>query len=361
MKRVLHVFVRLNRGGAESRTMDIYKNIDREKVQFDFLLHTPDICDYEEEAASMGARVFRLPRFTGKNFFAYRKAWRSFLAECDAYDVIHIHVTNFAFAFLSLLKNIPMRIAHARSASDNSVLKRMLVRLTRPQILKNCTHYLAVSRKAANFVFGRDTTDVTVVPNAVEARAFAYDVELRQQMREELKLVDSFVVGHVGRMSVEKNHVYLLQAMKILQAECSKAVLLLVGDGPLCAALKEQAAQMGVRIQFAGVRSDVPALMQAMDVFALPSFFEGMPGVVIEAQAAGLPCVISDRVTKECSLIPSLVTFLPIGLLDVNKWSHALESARRINRENTYDIIKSIGYDAKTQALWYTDFYCKGS
>ena len=359
MIRVLHVFVRLNRGGAESRTMDIYRNIDRERVQFDFMLHTGDSCDYEEEATSLGARIYRLPRFTGKNIFTYRKAWRAFLAQCEPYKAVHIHVTNFAFAFLPLLKKIPMRIAHARSASDNSAVKRMLVRVTRSRILKLCTHYLAVSKKASDFVFGKNTKGVIVVPNAIDANMFAYDPELRLRTRVELNLEDNYIVGHVGRMSVEKNQTFLLQAMKVLQKECPKAILLLVGEGPLRGVLEQQAAQMGINVVFAGLRDDVPALMQAMDVFVLPSFYEGMPGAAIEAQSAGLPCVISDRITRECELIPSLVTFLPIGLTDVDKWSEALAKPRGVVRNNTNDIIKSAMFDAKTQALWYLDFYDK--
>ena len=359
MTRVLHVFGRLNRGGAESRTMDIYRNIDRTRVQFDFVVHTYDTCDYEEEAKALGANIFRLPRFTGSNFFTYRKAWRTFLEQCGSYNAVHIHVTNFAFAFTPLLKNIPIRIAHARSAWDFSGAKRVLVRIMRSGILKHCTHYLAVSKKAADFVFGKYISNVIVVPNAIDARAFAYDPELRRRMRGELELGDSYVVGHVGRMSVEKNHAFLFETAKALQRKHPETVLLLVGDGPLRGALERQAVEMGLRVKFLGLREDVPALMQAMDVFVLPSFFEGMPGVAIEAQAAGLPCIISDRVTNECELIPPLVTFLPIESSGANldKWAGAIAKASELKRENTYEVIKSAGFDAKTQALWYSDFY----
>ena len=361
MIRMLHVFGRLNRGGAESRMMDIYRNIDRTVIQFDFIVHTEETCDYEDEAKELGARIFRLPRFTGSNFFAYRKAWQAFLAQCDVYKAIYIHVTNFAFAFLPLIKSIPMRIAHAHSSSDASGAKRILVRVMRPNILKHCTHYFAASKKAADFVFGVNIPDIKIIPNAIDAKAFAFDPELRRRMREELGLGDSYVVGHVGRLSVEKNHTFLIDVMKTLQRECPETVLLLVGDGPLRETLKRQATETGVNVQFLGLRKDVPALMQAMDAFTLPSFYEGMPSVTVEAQAAGLPCIISDRVTKECDLIPSLVTFLPIEPTEVNlnKWAKAIAKASESKRENTYNLIKSAGFDAKTQALWYTDFLQK--
>ena len=360
MTRVLHVLGSLNRGGAESRIMDIYRNIDRTKVQFDFIVHSVDTCDYEEEAKAFGANFFRLPRFTGKNFFAYRKAWQVFLGQCAAYDAIHIHVTNFAFVFLPLLKHIPIRISHARSASDNSTIKKILVRVTRSQILKHSTHYFAVSKKAADFVFGKNNTKVTIVPNAIDADKLAYNPELRWNTREMHELENSFVVGHVGRFSKEKNHAYLLQVTKALQDEFHDVILLLIGDGPLRGSLLRKAFEMKVKNKYLGLREDVPALLQAMDVFVLPSLYEGMPGVAIEAQSAGLPCVISDKVTRECELIPSLVTFLPIGQSDVNKWRLAISKVRGMKRENVYDIIKSIGYDAKTQALWYLNFYEKG-
>jgi len=358
MIRVLHVFGRLNRGGAEGRAMDIYRNIDRTKVQFDFIVHTNDICDYEEEARALGAGIFRLPRFTGKNFFAYRKAWLDFLAQNNAYNAVHIHVTNFAFVFLPLLKNIPIRIAHSHSTSDSSVVKRILVRVTRPIILKHCTHYLAASKMAADFVFDKNTKGVIVVPNAIDIKAFVYDPELRRRMREELKLGDSFVVGHVGRLSAEKNHAYLLKITKTLQNDRPDAVLLLVGDGQLRSTLEHQATELGVKAQFLGWRDDVPALMQAMDVFAFPSLFEGL-GCAVEAQAAGLPCLISNTTPKECAIIPELCTFLPINI-SPEIWADAMLKQRGHIRRITFDEIKRAGFDAPEQAMWYEHFYSKG-
>jgi len=354
------VFGRLNRGGAESRTMDIYRNIDRTKVQFDFIVHTNEACDYEEEAKTLGASVFKLPRFTGKNYFAYRKAWRAFLEQRGkSYNAIHVHVTNFASVFLSLLKSIPMRIAHSRNASDRSPVKRMLVKAARPSILKHCTHYLSVSKKAADFVFGKDANGIVVVPNAIDARMFAYNPELRKRTREELKLGDSFVVGHVGRMHPQKNHTYLLQTVKALQDEHPDIVLLLVGDGPLRSVIERQAAGLGVKARFTGLRDDVPALMQAFDVFVLPSLFEGLPGVVLEAQAAGLPCLVSDTITRECAIVPELCAFFPITA-SPEVWADAMWNRRGYIRRVTLDEFKRSGFDAPEQAIWYERFYSSG-
>ena len=359
MVRVLHVFGRLDRGGAESLTMDIYRNIDRTKVQFDFIVHTNDVCDYEEEANSLGASFFRLPRFTGKNFFAYRKAWRAFLAQSREYNAVHIHVTNFAFVFLPLLKNIPIRIAHSHNTSDSSAVKRMLVRATRQCILRRATHYFAASRMAADFAYGKNAKDITVVPNAIDARAFAYNPEQRRHMREELKLDGKFVVGHVGRMHVQKNHPYLLQVVKVLQAKDPDAVLLLAGDGPLRGDIERRAAEMDVTTQFLGSRGDVRALMQAMDVFVLPSLFEGLPVVAIEAQAAGLPCLFSNTITRECAVVPELCEFLPIN--DPPEiWADTILSRRGDARRATIEEIKRAGFDARERAVWYERFYGNG-
>ena len=361
MIRVLHVYKLFGRGGAQGRTMGIFDSIDREKINFDFILHTDDTCAFEEEARALGANIYRLPPFKGFNLFGYRKAWKDFLAKSDGYDAVHIHVTNFAFAFLALLKNIPMRIAHAHNASDSSILKRIAVKLTRKYILRHATHFLAASQMASDFTFGKGAKDVIVAPNPIDVPAFTYDPAARLRMREELGLGESLTVGHVGRFYEQKNHPYLFQVAKELQRECPEAVLLLVGDGPLFEELKGQADEMGINARFLGVRKDIPELMQAMDVLAMPSLFEGLCNAVVEALSSGLPCVLSDRFPGECELVPSLVTFLPIEPSSVGGWVRAILGARGNVREDTCDRICAFGFDVKTQARRELEFYERGA
>ena len=357
LKRILHVYRLFGRGGAQIRTLNIYQNIDRTKIQFDFIVHTPDKQPCEDEAMALGGNFHRIPPFKIYNWPSYRRTWKKFLSECPQYDAVHIHITNFAFAFLPLLSHIPVRIVHAHASSDISLLKRIIVKITRPALLKHATHFWAVSKLAALFAFGNKQNNIAITPNPIDIQVYRFNEQTRQRVRKELGVENNLVIGHVGRFTTEKNHGYLFKVAKALKDEIPNSVLLSVGYGSRMEEYKNVASQIGLDVKFLGMRKDVPELLQAMDVFVLPSLYEGLGTVAVEAQAAGLPCVVSDTLPEECSIVPSMVTFLPIKNSNIKDWVSTIIKNSEYERVDTYESLRGLGVDIFTQAELETSIY----
>lgn len=363
--RVLHVVGRLDLGGAESRLMDLYRTMDREKVQFDFMVHTPDRCDYEEEAESLGSRIYRMPRFRFWNYFAYRKAWRDFFLAHREFSAVQGHMTSTAAIYLPIAKKagVSKTIAHARSAGVEKGTKGLLTKLLRRSLAQKCDACFSCSELASKAVFGKKAVSsgrVRKIPNAIETAKFRFDPEVRERMRKQLGLTDAYVLGHVGRLSPVKNHSYLFAVLQALLVKKPEAKLLLVGGGPLEQELKEKAAALGLsdQVVFAGPQKKVEEYYQAMDFFVLPSFYEGLPGSVVEAQASGLRCLVSDTVTKETALTV-LVQFASVAEPPV-QWAERIMSRADYERADMTAAVAAEGYDVKTQAEWLQDFYLGG-
>ena len=312
MIRVLHVFGKLNLGGAESRVMDIYRHLDRSRVQFDFVVHSQEKGYYEDEIHSMGGRIFRVPRFRVYNLFSYKKAFKELFEDNrDEFAVVHGHMTSTASIYLPIAKKAGVRttVAHARSAGVDPGIKGTLTRLLRRNLWKKADNLFACSKKAGISVFGQKATDkgmVKFVPNAIRVALFAYNAEVRNEIRNELGISDSFVIGHVGRFHYSKNHEFLLEIFKELAEAAPEIhpVLLLIGDGPLLEDMKTKAKSLGIsdKVIFAGNKSDVFRYYNAMDMFVYPSRYEGLPGTVVEAQSSGLETIISDTICEEVML-----------------------------------------------------------
>ncbi|MCR4788939.1 MAG: glycosyltransferase, partial [Lachnospiraceae bacterium] len=215
MIRVLHVFGKLDLGGAESRIMDIYRHLDRSRVQFDFVVHTEDKCYYEDEVNAMGGRLFRVPRFKIFNITSYKKAFRDLFADYGSeFTVVHGHMTSTASIYLPLAKEAGIRttVAHARSAGVDPGLKGFLTRMMRKNLWKKADFLFACSEKAGISVFGQRASDnglVKFVPNAIRVGLFAFNEQTRNETRNELGVGDKYVIGHVGRFHFSKNHEFL--------------------------------------------------------------------------------------------------------------------------------------------------------
>lgn len=357
--KVLHVFGRLDLGGAESRTMDIYRQIDRNKVQFDFVIHTEDKCFFTDEVKSLGGRIYCFPRFNGKNYFQYKKKWNEFFKQHPEYRIVHGHQTNTGFVYLkeANVNNVPVRIAHARNSNKENVIKKYICRLAKLY----ATHLFAVSKLAGISEFGRNAVDkglVKIIPNAIEAHKYSFDKEMRDIKRKELGVQNKFVVSHIGRFHPQKNHSFLLEIFKVILKEKKNAVLVLIGEGPLRNEIEQQISDFGIdsSVILTGVRSDVPELLQAMDIFLFPSHFEGLPGVVLEAQAAGLPCVISDRITNEVK-VSDLVEYVALDKSALDWAEKLINISQGFERSTAHNAIVEAGYDTESVAKWYQDFY----
>lgn len=301
MIRILQCVNNMQRAGLETLLMNYYRNIDREKLQFDFLMHRSEPSAYDDEIESMGGRIFRAPRLYPHNYPAYFAHMSRFFREHPEYTIVHSHID--AMSWLPLLAarraGVPVRIAHSHNTDIDRDMKYPLKQMFRFLLPTVTTHRAACGTEAGRFLFRGG--DFQIIPNAVDAAAFAYDAALRHDKRLELGLNDALVMGHAGRFTDVKNQAFLVDVLyQVLRAE-PEAMLLLAGTGAREGAVKEKAAAMGLadRVLFLGSRSDMAGLYQAMDVFVMPSLFEGLPVVGVEAQFAGLPCVFSDRITRE--------------------------------------------------------------
>lgn len=356
-KRILQVVTYMGRGGIETMLMNYYRHMDRTKIQFDFLVHREFRADFDDEIEALGGRIYRVPPMNPLKS-SYRKALDAFFRE-HPYEIVHCHLNYKSGVVLSAAKKagVPVRIAHAHTAGMSAGFAKLARILMKPLIPKTATRFMACGKNAGNAIFGNRA--YTLVPNALNAEPLRFCPERRLAMRRSLGLQEEYTIAHVGRFSAEKNHSFLLDVFaEVLKTEPS-AKLVLAGDGDLRPAMEEKAAG-GLpegSVRFLGVRKDIPELLQAADVFVFPSRFEGLPVTMIEAQAAGLPCVKSDTITDEC-VVTELVTSLPID--DPKPWAQAILSLKNVPRTDRLAEIQASGYDITAAAEKLTHFYLNG-
>lgn len=370
--RILQVFTILNRGGAESMIMNYYRNMDRNKVQFDFLVHRPEIGAFEEEIKSMGGNIYRLPSINPFNLRPYYKALDKFFKNNEyKYDVIHSHINTFSSFPLKVASdnNIGTRIAHAHIALEDikfnnllsskkaltHELKKLVKYYQRRNISKDTTHLFSCGEKAGHFLFNGEK--FKIIENAIDTQHFTYNANKREDLREKLNVSDKTVIGHVGRFNEQKNHTYLLKIFREINLKNPNTLLVLIGDGNLKKEIEELSNKLNINnnILFMGVRSDIPLLLQMMDIFLFPSLYEGLPVTLIEAQAAGLKIFASDTITKEVALTDD-IKFLSLDDKP-EYWADQIRSILPYERKNNFEQIKQAGYDIKENARRLQEFY----
>lgn len=375
--RILHVLGGTGLGGAESRIMDLYRQMDREEIQFDFLVHSnavkragDDICArepqfYDEEIHKMGGHIYVLPKFKGYNYFTYRNAVKAFFAEHNEFQAVQGHMTSTASIYLPLAKRagIPVTVAHSRNAGVEKGLKGIATKIMRRNLYRKADYCFACSELAGIDVFGREWVEkgnVKIIHNAIDAEKFAYQEEKRALMRKKLRLEDKLVIGHVGRFYAQKNHCYLIEVFAAFCALREDAALVLLGDGPEKEKIEQRCEELHIRdkVFFLGNQKHPEDYYQAFDFFLLPSLYEGLPGVLVEAQAAGLYCLVSDTVTKEAQAT-ELVRYLSIEQPPM-LWAEEIQAHIGYQRNNTCLEMTERGFDVKTQADGYSNFYLKG-
>ncbi len=368
--RVLHVLGGVGLGGAESRIMDLYRQMDREEIQFDFLVHSRDPQNrrpefYEEEIRRLGGQIYVLPKFRVYNYIAYRKAVKDFFRKHHEFRVVQGHMTSTAGIYLPVAKRsgVPVTVAHSRNAGVVKGPKGAATRFFRRNLVQKADQCFACSTLAGEDVFGRKAMEqgrVKIIHNAIDAGRFTYDPRKRESVRAELGLNEELVVGHVGRFDHQKNHPYLIAVFDSLCKSRQDTALLLLGEGPHMEEIKERCRLLGIeeKVRFLGNQKRPEDYYQAMDIFLLPSFYEGLPGVLVEAQAAGLRCFVSDKVTREAR-ITDQVTYLSIEQ-PAKVWADRIREAACYERMDTYQTVKEAGFDVKTQAAGYRLFYQKG-
>ena len=360
--RVLHVLHSMNCGGAETLLMHLYRGMDREQVQFDFLVNVFDDMFYQREIERLGGRIYRMPFLTKTTPPVYAHALYRFF-RAHPYRIVHSHLETTTGLILREAKRagVPVRVAHSHTSAFShagwkAVPENLFKAYCRTKIVPNATQLYACSEKAAAWLYGRHAAESELLRNGIDTNSCAFDETIRAQMRSALGIADDRkVFGHVGRFIDLKNHAFLLEAFARLHAESAQSLLLLVGDGPLTESMQERARalQLGDSVRFLGLRDDVPHLLQAMDCFVLPSRVEGLPLVIVEAQAAGLPCLVSDAVSPMADLSACSFRFLP---LETDAWVNAMRAP--MSRAAGADrIVADAGYDAHKQAQALQSFY----
>ncbi|MBR6787870.1 MAG: glycosyltransferase family 1 protein [Clostridia bacterium] len=301
MIRVLQCVNNMHRAGLETMLMNYYRNMDRTKIQFDFLTHRPEKSDYDDEIIAMGGRVYYAPRLYPQNYPAYFAYMKRFFAEHPEYRIVHSHIDAMSYIPLFAAKRakIPVRIAHSHNTAIDKDIKYILKQCFRYCIPSVANYRLACGQEAGEFLFRGRTFEV--VPNAIEASSFVYSADIRNRIRKEMQLDEKFVIGHIGRFSYAKNQVFLIDIFSEIRKHEPDSILLLIGKGEKEKEARNRVEELGLskQVHFLGSRNDVQNLYQAMDAFVLPSLFEGVPVVGIEAQYAGLPCFFSDKVSDE--------------------------------------------------------------
>lgn len=357
MIRVLHSVSNMDRAGVETMIMNYYRHMDRSQIQFDFWANKPKPGAYEAEITEMGGHVYRSTGYNPLHFLRYVRAMKRVLEQNPDIRLIHVH--NGALGLYALvaarLCGMRVRLYHAHSTVIPPGKVAIVKKLLKPFIRFEATHLLTCGEKAARFYYGSRNVDrgkCIYVHNAIEPDRFVFNQEIRDKMRAVHDLSGHTVIGHVGRMAAAKNHLRMLEMFAALKRVKLDAVLVLLGDGELEAQVKAYAEQLGLLndVRFMGNVSNVGEWMQAFDLFLMPSIFEGMPVVAVEAQAAGLPCVLSDVITREAD-VTGLVRFISLELGD-EEWAQAIIAAltEQKERPDTLAAIQNAGYDINQAA-----------
>ncbi len=341
--RVLHVLTSLNRGGIETMLMNYYRNIDKTKIQFDFLIHREGSFDYSDEILRNGGKIYSVPEY---NPFSrkYRKSLDSFFSEHKEYRIVHSHLNCLSALPLKYAKknNIENRIAHSHIIIHDFSLKKLYKRVARFFIPLYATEYLACSKEAGKWMFGNHRFEV--MHNAIDVISFKYNKRIRDSIRSNIGVDNELVIGHVGRLTEQKNQRFMLDIAEKLKLSKVDYKLVLIGEGEDKRLLEDLARIKHIEsnVIFIGSVDNVNEWMQAFDIFLFPSKYEGLGIVAVEAQAAGLFVICSDRVPREVKATDNCI-FLRLN--DVDLWySSILNRNGALRTDNTNDIIRS-GYD----------------
>lgn len=353
--RVAQIIGKWLGGGVEAVVMNYYRHIDRNKIQFDFICDSDSTNIPYDEIEELGGRVIIVPPY--QKIFEYQKKLMEIFKE-NRYTIVHSHISTMSMFPLRIAKKagVPIRIAHSHSTTNKAEWKKNLMKqVLRPFSKVYANNYFACSELAGRWLFGDKTFEqgkVTVINNAIDLDKFKYIEKIGQEKRKELKIKKSTVViGHIGRFVAQKNHTFLIDIFNEIHKKYSDSVLLLVGQGPKVEEIKEKVKLLNLTnaVKFLGQRNDVNELYQVFDVFLLPSLYEGLPVVGVEAQATGNLCYLSNDMTKETKVLDSTVFMSLTSTPD--KWAdNILASIKEYKKQDTKKEISAYGFDIVVEA-----------
>ncbi|HET7657863.1 MAG TPA: glycosyltransferase family 1 protein [Bacillales bacterium] len=359
--RILHVVVNMNRGGAETLIMNWYRNIDRSKIQFDFL--TCKAGSFDSEIEKMGGKVHRIPYITDAGHFRYIRALKDFFLAHPEYRAIHSHMDKMSgFVLREAQKaGVPIRISHSHNtSSEGGFAAKGYKWYAGNYICQNASHFFACSSHASEWLYGNRVNQTVILKNGIDADLFNYSATIEGQMRKEFGLEKKhYVIGHVGRFCRQKNHSFLIDVFSEIHKINPNAFLVLAGEGPLKVDVVQKVKRLGLseKVKFLGNRGDIHKVLQSFDVMLFPSFHEGLPVSLIEAQAAGVPCIISEAVSKEVDMGAELIKFANING-SPRLWAYLALLSDKSKEAGTAHL-QDKGYEIGQSAGWLQSFYLK--
>lgn len=357
--RVLQCVSNMDRGGIETMLMNYYRNIDRSKVQFDFLVNKNKPGAYDEEIKKMGGKIFLSPGLNPLKSIEYQSFMKKLFIDHPEYRIIHCQNETMGYYALKAAKKskVPVRIAHSHNTLIRKDFKYLIKEYCKQKLNSVANVEVACGKEAGLFLFG---DEVMTIKNAIDTSKFVFNKSIRRKMRKKYNLIDKYVIGNVARFEPQKNHDFLIDIFNVYAKKDKKAVLVLVGTGSLKKKIETKVKKLGIseKVIFLGDISNVYEVYQMMDIFLLPSFHEGLPVVGVEAQVASLPCIFSSNITKEIDIQDS--KFLDIDN-STNEWCNEIENFKNYERidmkqvaiQHGYDIV----YESKKLEKWYLDLY----
>lgn len=357
---MLHVVGRMDRGGTEALLMSLLRTLDTNKFQYDFVEQTEDECDYDKEIRSLGAVIYRCPHISAVNLASYHKWWQSFYKQHPEYEIIHGHSRGSAPIYLDEAKKAGrITISHCHNNSYGKGIKGFFRYVWQLPLRKIADYNFACSFDSGISQYGKDGK-FEVIKNGIQTEKYVWNPEVRKRIRKQFKIENNFIIGNIARFEEQKNHKFLIRIFKEIHDIKPNAVLMLVGKGTKEQEIHQLAEELDVEqfIIYTGVRSDVHELLQAMDVFVLPSLFEGLGIANIEAQAAGLPCFTSDRVVAPEVKITDLLHFIPLESTP-QEWARIIVDGEISvgERKDTRQSIVDSGFDIKSTGDRLSQFY----
>lgn len=355
---ILQVLTLNRNSGIASFIMNIYQYIDREKVQFDFLTWVVDknLPVYNNIIENMGGNIYTIPYYKN-NFYGFIKNSYKILCENNI-TILHCHefLASIPILYLGKKAGIPIRIAHSHNPTIDQVLKRKLAYICHPIFKHYATKFLACSKDSGHFLFG-EKANYSILKNGIIVSKFQYSATTRNQLRQKLGLENKFIIGNIGRMVTQKNQSFLLYSFAKLIENHPNFHLILIGKGNLESNLRHQVELLGIKehVLFLGVRDDICDLLNIMDVFVFPSIYEGLGIVLIEAQANGLPCIVSDCVPKEVQLNSNCHFVSLKSNYDI--WNKLILDANRIDSEKAISNVNNAGYNIIQSAKILEELY----
>jgi glycosyltransferase involved in cell wall biosynthesis len=354
--------------------MNYYRNIDRNKVQFDFLVHRTKKGVFEDEIESLGGKIYRMPPISPKNYFKYKEKLNAFFKEHIEYKIVHSHLNALSIFVLNIAKknNIPIRIAHSHTSLYNLNLnpfskqrhnlnfaaRFFIQNFLKLKIPAYANYYFSCGDKAGKWLFGKSNfSKVRIINNAIDAEKFNYNIDKALKNKKRLEVEEKIVLGHIGNFIPVKNHSFLIEIYREIKKINPNTSLILVGKVDENQIKKLIKGPLPSDIKFLGQRNDIHEILQAIDVFVFPSTNEGLPLSLIEAQASGLKIAASDDITQELD-ITGLINFISLKQ-SPKYWAKLILSELPYNRRDTKNEIIEGKYDIINNALALQEFYIK--